>query len=111
MLLPRFLVQEMELCSGSLKSLLREFREKKENPSDTLKEILAIQMLDALNFLHSRGIIHRDIKPSNFLVWYNNINSENSPMILKLSDTGLDSLWNVSKSTNRSPSAYQAPET
>jgi len=58
----------MELHSASLKDLLREFREKTENPSDTFKEILAIQMLDALNFLHSRGIAHRDIKPSKFLV-------------------------------------------
>ena len=28
----------------------------------------ALQMFDAVRWLHSRGFLHRDIKPSNFRV-------------------------------------------
>ena len=80
-------MQEQELCCGNLKELLRKFRANQTNPSDSFKETLAIQMLDGLNLLHSRGIIHRDIRSSNFLVSSN----ENYPIILKLCDIGLTS--------------------
>lgn len=31
---------------------------------------LAEQMINALEYIHERGVIHRDIKPSNFCVGY-----------------------------------------
>jgi len=49
----RFFVQELELCTGTLKDILRGFREKNENPSEAFKEAIVIQILDALNSLHS----------------------------------------------------------
>lgn len=45
--------------------------------------LLSIQGVNAVQFLHSKGILHRDIKPSNFLIGYEN------PRKLYLADLGL----------------------
>ena len=52
----------MEFCSGgSLANLLEHGRIEDE----TFTQVYALQMLEGLAHLHSRGIVHRDIKPES----------------------------------------------
>ena len=45
---------------------LREFLQ--ENPSRQLRERVLEQLLSAVSYLHSKGIIHNDLKPENILI-------------------------------------------
>ena len=46
----------------------------KNKQSFTLKDIsmIAIQIIDRIEYIHSKNIIHRDIKPENFTIGYKN---------------------------------------
>lgn len=69
---------EMEWVDGcTLAKLLQEGRVG----AKTAKRI-ALQMCDALSYLHSKQVVHRDIKPSNVLVTHNGKN-------VKIIDFGL----------------------
>lgn len=64
------------------------------------------QMLLALNYLHSHGIVHRDLKLENFL--YDQKNSSH----LKLIDFGFSKVWepNVKMHVSCGTLSYVAPE-
>ena len=67
----------MEFLEGrSLKDVMGE-----QQLSPRLIRHLAVQVAEALDYAHSRGIVHRDIKPSNIM-----INSENQ---VKITDFGI----------------------
>lgn len=77
---------QMEYCeSNSLKDAI----DKKLLPDDDIKWKIIIQILDALAYIHSKGLIHRDIKPPNIFLDKN--------YQVKLGDFGLAT---VSKSKN-----------
>jgi serine/threonine protein kinase len=46
---------------------------------------IATQLLSALSFLHSKGIVHRDVKPENILL----VSEDEDDLTVKLSDFGL----------------------
>jgi serine/threonine-protein kinase len=54
----------MEWCEGRL---LREILSEGRMPQDRAIRI-AIEVLDALEYIHEQGIVHRDLKPENIMV-------------------------------------------
>lgn len=52
------------------------------NPSNSERKRVAMQLLDAMSYFHSKGIIHRDLKPENILITRNGSN-------VKIIDFGL----------------------
>ena len=66
------------------KTILDLFQSKNNKKEYRLKNIcmLALQIIDRLEYIHSRNIIHRDIKPNNFLI------GRKDPKIIYLIDFG-----------------------
>ncbi len=54
----------------------------KKNPSKDIRKKVITELLDALQYIHSKQTIHRDIKPSNILITHNGSN-------VKIIDFGL----------------------
>ena len=78
-----YIVMEFAACDNMAPYIL---------PSNLLGEPIlrsvTKQLLHALNYIHSNGVVHRDIKPENLLV------SSREPFIVKLSDFGLSKMIN-----------------
>lgn len=77
---------QMEYCEGNS---LKDAIDKKIITDEKTKWNIIIQILDALSYIHSKGLIHRDIKPPNIFLEKN--------FQVKLGDFGLAT---VSKSKN-----------
>ena len=77
----------LELCSGNLLDLVKlkwkylNFEQK----SVQLKQ-MALQIFDAVSYLHKNGIYHRDIKPDNILYVKNTVPGKPDETIYKLAD-------------------------
>lgn len=55
---------------------------------ESVVQAMAIQLLDAFEYMHERGITHRDVKPDNILI------SSTDPFEVKLTDFGLSKMVN-----------------
>ncbi len=93
----------MELIEGgTLADLLRQ----KGNLSPEVAIDYALQMCDALQYAHERGVIHRDVKPGNFLLTRTGQ--------IKLSDFGLATVVSANRLTavgrTLGTIEYMAPE-
>ena len=71
--------------------------------ADETIEVLS-QCLEALEYLHHRGVVHRDIKPSNILV------ESRDPLSVKLADFGLAQVAAPGLETVRGTFPYVTPE-
>ena len=79
------------LLGDSLEKILKRY--KKNLPlKDSL--MIAIQVIERLEYLHSKYLIHRDIKPGNFLIGYND------PYIIYLIDFGICKKYRSSRTGN-----------
>ena len=79
----------MELLGKSLEDIFQSQQKK-----FTLKTVcmIGIQMLDRLEFIHSKNIIHRDIKPDNFV-----LGLDNKSHIIYILDFGLSKKFRSSR--------------
>ena len=75
----------LEYCNGGeLKNALDKYKLKYNKAfSEEIVQYLMRQIVDAMNYLHSRNIMHRDIKLENILLNYDSEEDKNSLNIMK----------------------------
>ncbi|CAF4512854.1 unnamed protein product [Rotaria magnacalcarata] len=96
----------MEACETSMEKFYTTMHKIKETKHlDILLKRMINHIVDALQFLKSKGILHRDVKPSNILVKQN-------PVIFKICDFGISGqLTNsVAHTMMKGTQVYLAPE-
>jgi calcium-dependent protein kinase len=80
--------------------------------SENLVKVVIKQILEALNYLHLKGVFHRDIKPENILIAsHSTTNIED--IVIKLADFGLSELLTKRKAAGgkvSGPPFYTSPE-
>ena len=75
----------LEYCNGGeLKNALDKYKLKYNKAfSEEIVQYLMRQIVDAMNYLHSRNIMHRDIKLENILLNYDSEEDKNNLNIMK----------------------------
>ena len=85
----------MELLGPSLENLFQKLNKKFSIKTSCM---LGIQMIDRIEYIHSKKILHRDIKPDNFL-----IGRGNNSHIVYILDFGLSKKYWSSKRDEHIP--------
>src|SRR6266852_9864160 len=91
----RYVFFVYDLCAGDLHSVIRKFTFFRE---DELIKSVFVQIIDALDFCHSRGVYHRDLKPENILV-----SSQTGDIEVFLADFGLATTNKITASSCGTP--------
>merc|ERR1711998_622492 len=76
--------------------------------TESMAADLTYKLLDALNYMHSKGIVHRDLKPENML-----LSSKEDGSAVKLTDFGLSKMIDEHSALMKTPvgtPGYVAPE-
>jgi len=96
----------MEACDTSMEKFYAAMHKINETTHlDLLLKRMINHIVDALQFLKSKGILHRDVKPSNILI-------KQDPVIFKICDFGISGqLTNsVAHTMMKGTQVYLAPE-
>lgn len=85
----KYYILVQELLGESLTEILKESRNCRLSIKDV--SLIALQILDRIEFVHSKNIVHRDMKPENFLFGLEN------PALLYLIDFGISRKYRSSR--------------
>jgi len=75
----------MELCSGGD---VFDLVDKEQYLDEVRASALMQQIVEAVDYIHGRGVVHRDLKLENILIVNKKLVSKETPVIVKIADFG-----------------------